>query len=152
MNAKMIVPTVLLIGLMACKTDQCIIPALERQKVTDKKSIDVAAKLEHLPASGNVKTEFEKNVDQNFSTLPSEDTALFLFLTAIDCYLRRGEVGQEIARVLAQGVREKYLAAKKVASVGKEPRISALEQVKIREGNLGEATLQLYRNIGFRVE
>jgi len=141
------------VALAGCAKKPCILPALQRQQITDKKAVEVGGQLQQLPASGNLKTDFQKSVDQNFSQLPNEDMALFLFLTAIDCYLQRGEAGKDIAATLAQGVREKYLSVKKFAGASPGPELTALELAKLRESKqYGEQIIHLYRGLGFKAD
>ena len=105
------------------------------------------AELEQVPVSGNVQTGFKDIVKRQFDTISNEDKALFLFLTAIDCYLQRGVVGEEVARQMAQLVRERWGARKGFS--GTSPK--TLEPIELRELSKtedGKQILQLFRSLG----
>jgi hypothetical protein len=136
-----------LITQTGCKQESCITPALEREKITSTRVIEAAATLEKLSTSGKLKADFTSELDKNYGKLADKNTELFLFLTAIECYLSHGKVGEEIAKVLAEGVREKYLP-----KAGETTEISSLERGLIRNGDHAEAILETFKRLGYKVQ
>lgn len=120
-----IVALTLLTSAFGCK---CIEQPLTHSEQTKKAIVDVSAKLEKLPAQGDVKTNFEQSVKTDFATLNDDNTALLLYLNAIDCYLRHGKIGGEVAKELVEIVR-KWWGAKHGFSPG-GPLPGALQPVE----------------------
>ena len=134
----------------------CITPAIEKENIKNTRVLEAAAKLDKIQSSGNIKADFSKELDETFGKLSDSNTELYLFLTAIECYLKHGKIGQAIAVDLAQGVRKKYLAMNPILSkypiAGISDQIHSLEQSVIRGGDHGEAILETYQRLGIGVD
>ncbi|MBX3360137.1 MAG: hypothetical protein KF912_02655 [Phycisphaeraceae bacterium] len=105
--------------LVGCKTARQVVeptvtscpqPPVTGVSSEDKAGYNLAAKLEQVGVGGEVKAEFERVVKADFATLSDRNVSLLLFLRAIDCYLGRGAVGEEIAREMAAMVRQEWAA------------------------------------------
>jgi|SRR5579863_913975 len=107
-------------------TTSCITPPMTTNEIDKKKIVDITAKLDKLQSSGEIKTDFETTLKQNFDKLSDSNAALLLFLNAIDCYLQRGKIGQDIARDMVSVVRARWGAANGLA--GTMPTLTPIEQ------------------------
>jgi hypothetical protein len=68
----------------------CLEPALQKQTSQKKYAAKIAGKLESLDVSGELSAEYNNVVTKEFAKLNDENAALHLFLSAIDCYLKKG--------------------------------------------------------------
>lgn len=109
-----------------CVTHSCITPPISSVDSDKKKIVDITAKLDKLQASGELKTDFETTLKQNFDKLNDSNAALLLFLNAIDCYLQRGKVGQDVAREMVAVVRARWGAKNGLA--GTLPTLTPVEK------------------------
>ena len=87
---------------------QCIQPPISRVSTDNDKIIGLAAELEQLPVDGGLELLFDSKVDLEFARIVDCEAGLHLFLNAIDCYMQRGAVGEEIARAMAQTVQNTW--------------------------------------------
>ncbi len=100
---------VILIVLQGCSAQKnCIQPPPMTSIEQDQVAGAVALQLANVPVGGNVSANFSTTLNQTYDKLDEPDKALFLYLTAIECYLKEGKVGEDIANQMAQLVREKY--------------------------------------------
>lgn len=135
-------------GIGCESTESCItVPATSSEK---DRSVLIKAKaqLAQVPASGDLETRFNNIVKEEFDTISDEDKALFLFLTAIDCYLQRGAVGEQIALDMSQTVRARWGARKGFS--GAPDTLQPIELREIREAEDGDAILRLFRSLGIQ--
>lgn len=93
-----------------CSKQSCITPPPMSTSEQDSIAIGIAAQLASIPVGGSLNTTFSTIVKNEYDRLTDNDKTLFLFLSAIDCYLKEGQVGQDIAKTMAQIVKDKYSA------------------------------------------
>jgi hypothetical protein len=63
----------------------------------------------------DVKDRFASRLQGEFDTLSDPNASLFLFLEAIDCYLKNGKVGEDVARSMAGLVMTRWSAKQGLA-------------------------------------
>ena len=105
---KAFLPTLLLLAACCGTSEPCIVPPPMETNEQHQIAVGIAATLSSLPVGGNLSTNFQHTVHNNYDKLADNDKSLYLFLIAIDCYLKEGEVGQDIAKQMVQIVREKW--------------------------------------------
>lgn len=107
-------PGAFLLGILSscCSHQNCITPPPMETSEQNTFAASVAAQLAGAPATGSLSASYSDIVKATYDKLSdaSNDKALFLFLTAIDCYLKDGKVGQDIAKQMAQLVQTKWSA------------------------------------------
>ena len=91
-----------------CNHQPCIQPPPMSTDEENSVAISLAAQLANIPVGGSLSTTFSNIVKNEYSMLNDNDKTLYLFLTAIQCYLQEGKVGEDIARQMAQIVKDKY--------------------------------------------
>lgn len=126
--------------------DSCIQPPASSVVGEDKVAVEVAAKLAELPIDASLKTEFSKLLKAEFGALSDRNASLLLFLRAIECYLKLGIVGEEIARDLAKMVREEWSA--QVGFRGKDGPLTPLEKAFIQKSSESSEILDLLGHFG----
>lgn len=92
-----------------CSRGPCIKPPPMESSEQNTVAANIAAQLAGAPAGGSLSISYSNIIKESYDKLSDNDKALFLFLTALQCYLHEGQVGAEIARTLAEGVRQKWL-------------------------------------------
>jgi predicted small lipoprotein YifL len=109
-----------------CNHGPCITPP--PMETSDQTTIaaSVAAQLAGAPATGSLSATYSSIVKDTFDKLADNDKALYLFLVAIECYIKEGQVGQEIAKGMAQTVQAKW--ASKQAATSLTARSKTLDQ------------------------
>jgi hypothetical protein len=98
----LIIASILLSGccwLCGSQELSCIHPPISKVEADSKILIKLGAELEKI--KGNVAAEFGNKITQTFAQVEDKNAALYLLLNAIDCYLQRGTVGEDIAKKLA---------------------------------------------------
>ena len=91
-----------------CSHSQCITPPPMETSDQNTIAASIAVQLAGAPASGNLSTTYSDLVKNTYDKLADNDKALYLFLIAIDCYLKDGKVGEQIAKQMAQIVQAKW--------------------------------------------
>ena len=94
----------------ACAHPPCITPPPMATSEQDQVAASVAAQLQQLPVGGNLSASYSQIVQTTYDKLADNDKSLYLFLLAIDCYLKDGKVGREIAQQMAQIVQARWAA------------------------------------------
>jgi hypothetical protein len=103
----------------ACASGPCIVPPAMDTSEQNTVAATIAANLAGAPASGNLSVNFSTIVKTDYDKLNDNDKALYLMLLAVECYLKEGKVGQDIAKQMAKLVQDKW-GAKEAAS--RDPR------------------------------
>lgn len=119
-----------------CTSLNCITPPPGMQEEKRKVAAEIAGKLTKIGAAeneGKLKADYEGFLKTEFATLSDRNTSLYLFLSAIDCYLKHGKVGHEIAREMAATVRKQW--ASLIGLSGAEPLLSPRERDEIRKSD-----------------
>lgn len=107
--AGIAISVVILVVIHGCAPQKnCIQPPPMSSNEQDQIAGAVALQLANVPVGGNVSANFSATLNQTYDKLDEPDKALFMYLTAIECYLKEGKVGEEIAGQMAQLVRDKY--------------------------------------------
>src|ERR1051325_5236883 len=113
MNApfRLVLPLAALGLLVACRSSQviqpqCVSPPPTKLEEDRKKVADIAAKLEKLPVSVDLKADFSTVVKAEFGTVHDDVAALIVFCNAIGCYLDKGKAGKELAKEMLGLVRD----------------------------------------------
>jgi hypothetical protein len=104
----------------------CIKPPPVKSDVDRSAEADIAAKLEKLQASGELKGDFNKVVNTDYDKLSDNNAALLLFLEAIDCLMDRGQIGEAVARQMADIVRARWGAREGLAGIA--PTLTPVEK------------------------
>jgi len=96
----------------ACVSDStsCIEPPLYSSTTDSDTGGRITIDLERIDAKAITTIGWSEVVTRNFAQLSDENAALLLFLNAIDCYLSRGDIGMEVAKSMAESVREIWSA------------------------------------------
>jgi hypothetical protein len=97
-----------LLAVSCCAHGPCIVPPAMETTEQHNIAVGIAATLAQLPAGGSLNTSFSSTVHTTYDKLADRDKSLYLFLIAIECYLKEGEVGQVVAGQMAQLVREEW--------------------------------------------
>jgi hypothetical protein len=113
-----ILPALLLLLAACCTPEPCITPPPMSSAHDNEVAIGISAQLSGIPVGGSLSTSFKNIVNTQYDQLDENDKALFLFLRAIDCYLKDGKAGEDVAQVMAQLVKDKYSAKAAAAPVG----------------------------------
>lgn len=93
-------------------------PPPESALRSDAKTLELAGKLKTAMESGDVKAGYKAVLDGSFGKLSEANTELYLFLKAIECYLKQGKPeGNEMARVMATMLRERLAVRSGVQSL-----------------------------------
>jgi hypothetical protein len=125
-----------------------ITPPPNTDKGDVKRAGDIAAKLQSAIKSADVKAEFASVLDTSYQTLSDRNVELYLYLTAIDCYLERNsESGNRIAEQMAALVRAKFANEQGNESLGGP--LTPKEQAAIEAGREGQDILRLFHKFGF---
>ena len=92
-------------ALAACQTCR-----IEQPKLTDNRdkqvSVDVAAELDRLNSSGELRTNYRDVVNRTFASMSDDNAALYLLLQAANCAQVHKQ--PELAKELIAAAREKY--------------------------------------------
>ncbi|MEO1129981.1 MAG: hypothetical protein AAFX05_09815 [Planctomycetota bacterium] len=110
-------------------------------------AIKLAAELEQLPAEGELTLDFKNTSKVAFQELDDKNAALLLLLRAIKCYLEEGEVGQDIARSLAEEAKEEFAGAIGMRG-GDGATISRAERRYIQQSDLSGEILDTFEALG----
>lgn len=142
-------PIALLSLLMACCTVDrpCIQPPPISDDQQHSIALGVSASLISAPISGSLTTNFTNVVNTKYDTLVDNDKALFLFLTAIECYLKEGEAGQEIAKSMATLVQNKW-AAREAPPTARVSIPALLTKVDTRTPDLAPRIHSILKKVG----
>ena len=105
-----------------CTQHSCITPPPMTTDEQNSIAVGLAAQLANIPVGGSLSTNFSTIVKNEYDRLTDNDKTLYLFLSAIDCYLKEGQVGQDIAKSMAQMVNTKW-SAKETVGVPPTARI-----------------------------
>lgn len=93
-----------------CSHETCIKPPPMETSDQTTLAASIAAQLAGAPATGSLSASYSEIVKATYDKISDNDKAYYLFLVAIECYLKEGQVGQEIAKQMAQTVQTKFLA------------------------------------------
>ena len=129
-----------------CRNDHCVEPPLLKQESDKSVAIDIAAKLDKLPLTADLKTEFKDTLNQEFNKLSDKNASLLMFLQAIDCYLKAGKAGEDLARQLFTLVRDWWAAIHDFR--GLDNRISPAERAAIDESSFADQIYKYYKQFG----
>lgn len=99
-----------------CTQHSCITPPPMTTDEQNSIAVGLAAQLASVPVGGSLSTTFSTIVKNEYDRLTDNDKTLFLFLQAIDCYLKDGKVGQDIAKSMAKMVNDKWSSKETVAA------------------------------------
>ncbi len=91
-----------------CSHQSCITPPPMSTEEQNTVAASIAAQLAGAPATGSLSVSYSNIVKDTYDKLQDNDKALYLFLLAIECYLNEGQVGQDIAKGMAETVRAKW--------------------------------------------
>ena len=100
-----------------CSHSTCITPPPMSTEEQNTFAASVAAQLAGAPATGSLSVSYSNIVKDTYDRINDNDKALYLFLVAIECYLKEGQVGQEIAKQMAQSVQNKWAAKQAAGSL-----------------------------------
>ncbi len=113
---------------------------------------DIAGELETLPKNkteAEVKAGWKKQVEVNFGRLSDANMSLFLFLRAIECYLKHGQVGGEIAKILALDLKN-WWSARAVGSMGGGTGLGEFELAEINKSRHRDEILRVLKSVGIK--
>src|SRR5438552_2149118 len=79
-----------------------------------------------VKAGADLKAEFQSKVDADFDKLSDANVSLFLFLQAIDCYMKNGKIGESIAKDMVAIVRARWGARQGLAGAP-QPQLTPVE-------------------------
>lgn len=113
---KLFLGLLLVFLVSCCSHESCITPPPMATSEQNTVAGSIALSLAGAPASGSLSGSYSSIVKNDYDKLADNDKALFLFLKAIDCYLKDGKVGQDIAKQMAQAVQTKW-ASKEAPSI-----------------------------------
>lgn len=99
---------VLALLVSCCSHQPCIQPPPMTTSEQTTIAANVAAQLTAVPVGGNLSGSYTNIVNNSYDKLADNDKALFLFLIAIECYLKEGKIGGGIAKQMAQLVRDRW--------------------------------------------
>jgi hypothetical protein len=109
-EAMKILPVLLLVLGSCCSTaEPCITPPPMQSDRDNEIGLGISVQLAQVPVGGSLSANFKNILNTKYDLLDENDKALYLFLKAIDCYLKDGKVGEAIATDMAAAVRAKYL-------------------------------------------
>jgi hypothetical protein len=86
-------------------------------------------------------------VSNTFGTIPDKEATLYMWLSAIDCYLQRGKVGEELASRLTDFVINNYSTSK---GQGSEGLTTELLEGPIAASPLGPQIKELLNKFGVK--
>lgn len=104
--------------------------------------------VEKVVVDGSAEANFKSIVKADFSKLSDRNISLLLFLRAISCYLDQGLVGEEIARQMAQFVREEWSA--QAGFRGKDGPLTPLELRYIEQSPDSEEIVSKLKGLGIQ--
>jgi len=93
-----------------CSKQPCITPPPQSSSEQNTVATALALQLANLPVSGNISENFQHVMSAVFQQLTDNNSAYYMTLCAIDCYLKEGQIGEDIAKQLAAGVQQKWLS------------------------------------------
>jgi hypothetical protein len=126
MNMKAFLCAMLLLPLIACCSHgNCITPPPMESTDQTNLAASIAAQLAGAPATGSLSVSYSTIVKDTYDKLADNDKALYLFLVAIECYLKEGQVGQDIAKQMAQSVQTKWASKQ---NINPAARVKTLDQ------------------------
>jgi hypothetical protein len=128
----------------------CVVPPPTSQAADHSKLVTLSVKLEKLPLDADFSAKFNDTVSQSFQTLSDKNATLYLFLQAIDCYLRHGKVGERIAQEMADFVRASW-AQTTVGQRGTPPALTPDEINMIKQTPYKEEIYARFREFGVGV-
>lgn len=115
---KIFISAVIVTSLLACCSHQtCITPPPMETSEQSTVAASVAAQLAGAPATGSLSVSYSDIVKNTYDKINDNDKALYLFLVAIECYLKEGQVGQDIAKSMATLVQNKWSAKQSAGSL-----------------------------------
>lgn len=109
-----------------CSHGTCITPPPMESSEQNTLAASVAAQLAGAPAGGSLSVSYSNIIKDTYDKINDNDKALYLFLVAIECYLKEGQVGQDIAKQMATLVQTKWSAKQAAGPV--TARSTKLEQ------------------------
>jgi hypothetical protein len=116
-----------LLAVSCCSHEPCIVPPPMETNEQNSIAVGIAAQLASLPVGGSLSTTFSNTVHNTYDKLADNDKSLYLFLLAIECYLKEGRVGQDIARQMAQMVQTKWTEKETVGTKDLRPTLSRVD-------------------------
>jgi hypothetical protein len=152
MLEKALVPLFLFaaLPLAGCRSEpKCIQPPPLFEDRDRGTLLDIASQFEKIPGGGSLALDFRDTTQTCFAELSEANTALYLSLQAIDCYLERGAIGQRAAEELAQVVRREW--SLKTGTGGLRGGLSPLERdILRRQPSFGDWLVLELRKYGFQ--
>ena len=139
-----------LVSFLGCSQETCIKPPPLKSEADRKAAVTIAAQLEKLNADATIKTDFGNVVNTAFDRLSEDNMTLFLLLSAIECYLKHGKIGETVAQEMAQVVRTRW--ASKAGLMGaSDTRLTPRERDLIeRSGDMAPKILEQFNRVGIR--
>jgi hypothetical protein len=144
----------ILLGAAACAARPpipCIAPPCVgsyKYQTDEKSALDVSAKLQKIALDAGVKLqdEFKTVLEENFDKMSDSNVALYLFLNAIDCYLKSGKVGQDVAKMMAGTVHTRWGSSKGFAGI--TPSLTPAERALIAPSPFANQILGAFTSLG----
>ena len=124
----------------ACTPAPCITPPPMSTTEQDTFAASVAAQLQQLQAGGSLSASYTKIVQDTYDKLADNDKALYLFLLAIDCYLKDGKAGRDVAREMADVVKARWSA--------REPAAARTLSIDRRSPDVAPKIHEIMRRVG----
>ena len=135
--------------------ESCITQPFTSIKSDRDKLVDIAAKLEHVQIDANLKANFKSILEQNFQKLSDKEVSQYLFLQAIDCYLKRAkgdkammDIVGPIVTQMAASVLEAYGAPHGIS--GSDVVLDDNQKELLKSTEFGRKSLARYYEFGFR--
>lgn len=122
--SKAISASVLALSFLAsCSTipsakDRCVVVPQAKLKSDNNRLADVAVKLEKLPVSVDLKSDFSAVVKAEFSTITDDNAALLLFSRAIVCYQQSTKASSDTAKDMFQLLRDWWNVRRRIQGTG----------------------------------
>lgn len=136
--------------LCGCNGESCIKPPPLKSEADRKAAVTLAAELEKLNVDAKIQTDFGKVVNTAFDKLSEDNMTLYLLLSSIECYLKHGKIGQEVAKEMAQLVRTRW-AAKAGLMGAADNRLTPRERDLIgQSGDMAPKILEQFNRIGIQ--
>lgn len=150
--ASIAAATIIAIAFLTLHRDECTIDPPQTQSKEDREAIvKFAGKFGDVDGTPTeVEASFRRLVDENHQQLSDANACLLLELRAIDCYLKHGKVGEEIARQMVEMIYRRTMSQHKIAGVGEPTQIKPLELLKLRDSLESDEIIKRLEDFGYK--